>query len=403
MSPSFIAAHEGRLEVLKALYILGANIHKPDCNGTGPIYVAACNGHIDVLKFLINHGGDVNEQNNHGLTPVHVAAHQHNHQILEYLFEQGALMNAKDIYGRFPVDVVSEHGLGRSQTINLLKYFRKISLKRNNVRLNPWRAIQRHPVLITPKEMPKALENIVTSVFNLQPSKEICTNHREKCRHKYGLFLSKPGVTVSRMGSFWRKSKYDPTPPPPPPPCSHASKLEYLNGGYNIRNDEEAEKEKIVSSLRHGYVKVYKKIVSDKSPKSDFPPPPEKAPPIKLLRPPPPPPPPLPAAELSTDENDYGDRENSSSKKKLLHHPKRLPPSPLKRRLYINDVTASPDEGIHLKPPRRAPPKCPNSVNTGQPHHHSRPVRKSERPIPSISSLKKIFSPSLINQTLAKY
>jgi ankyrin repeat protein len=78
----FWAAQEGRVDVIKILAKLGADINSPNNNGVTPITIAAGEGHLDVIiKVLYKFGADMKPDCKLSLTEFaqlnkHTEAHQ---------------------------------------------------------------------------------------------------------------------------------------------------------------------------------------------------------------------------------------------------------------------------------------------------------------------------------------
>ena len=334
MSPSFVAAHEGRLEVLKVLYLLGANIHAVDINGTTPIYVAACQGHIDVIDFLVLHGGDVNVPNKHGITPVHVAAYQQRHDVLDALFRRCAFMGARDIYGRSPLDIVSKLGQQGNLTAKFLRFYLKLSPNREKAPRPP-RLVKRLPAFVAPKSMPQAMKSLVSSMFNMFPPKKRGKQRMVKSQHEHDDMAISPqspirlgaGVTVSTINPSEKNSvRYKYSRPPPPPNQST----------NNMLSDAEVIGALSIPSLRHGYINVCKKLL----------------PALRAIRVPPPPP--LPSSSSVSVHSDSDETESTGGPVYAARRPRRAPPTPVKL----------PNSPSRMPPQRPAPALPRKSLET---------------------------------------
>ncbi len=51
-----------------------ANLNSQMKDGVTPAYVAAGRGHVEVIKALASHEADLNTPNNDGATPAYIAA-----------------------------------------------------------------------------------------------------------------------------------------------------------------------------------------------------------------------------------------------------------------------------------------------------------------------------------------
>jgi ankyrin repeat protein len=95
-TPLFIAAQEGRIDIVNAL-IAARNIDVNQAKTTGgatPLYIAAQEGRIDIVKALIAAGADVNQAlTADGATPLHIAAELGHTEIVKALIAAGARVN----------------------------------------------------------------------------------------------------------------------------------------------------------------------------------------------------------------------------------------------------------------------------------------------------------------------
>lgn len=252
MSPSFIAAHEGRLEVLKTLYVLGADVNAPDNRGASPLYAAACNGYAEVIDFLVLHGGDVNAPNKDGSTPVHVAALQQHNHVLALLFKHCAFMSARDMYGRSPMDIVRQQRCDNTLTARFLQRCIKSASRRGRRKGHDakW-LVQRNPVFLAPKRIPQALHTLVSSVFDMFPTKN---NKKKNDNRKTSTSLYiKPGVTVATRTAA--RGATSVTPPPPPLSVEQMRKTMSSTASKFVASHA-------IPSLRHGYVNVSKQLLT---------------------------------------------------------------------------------------------------------------------------------------------
>jgi hypothetical protein len=69
------AANKGRVDAIKLLHELGADINTPaEERGPTPVWIAASNGRTGAIRTLCELGADVNTPTNTGMTPVWMAA-----------------------------------------------------------------------------------------------------------------------------------------------------------------------------------------------------------------------------------------------------------------------------------------------------------------------------------------
>jgi ankyrin repeat protein len=92
-SALLIAAYKGRLDIVKKLIIVGANLNIQDSKGNTPLMLAIYTNEIKVVKELINGGVDVNIKNMTDCCAIHLC---NNIDILKVLIKAGADVNAQD-------------------------------------------------------------------------------------------------------------------------------------------------------------------------------------------------------------------------------------------------------------------------------------------------------------------
>jgi ankyrin repeat protein len=115
VTPFFLAADVGDIEVMKLLVAAGADPKIPAEDGTTSLMVAAGltrlesesrqpePNFLEAAKLCIAWGLDVNASNENGITPMHSAAIAGFDSIVQYLFEHGAALTAKTRTGQTPL------------------------------------------------------------------------------------------------------------------------------------------------------------------------------------------------------------------------------------------------------------------------------------------------------------
>ena len=101
----FDAVREGTVEDVK--YFIEkkrVNINVKD-DGYTLLHWAAMDDKIEVVKYLISVGADVNVKDNKYATPLHWAVHKGSLEIVKLLVSAGADVNAKDNDGYMPLDI----------------------------------------------------------------------------------------------------------------------------------------------------------------------------------------------------------------------------------------------------------------------------------------------------------
>jgi hypothetical protein len=104
------AAMEGDLNELRSL-MEKEKLHPDTCNADGvtPLHCAAGTCRIELVKYLIKMGANVNVADDHGWTPLHSAAYTNDAAIVEVLLENGADVEALDAQGQAPIGISTDH------------------------------------------------------------------------------------------------------------------------------------------------------------------------------------------------------------------------------------------------------------------------------------------------------
>jgi ankyrin repeat protein len=88
------AAKAGRIEEVKRLIAVGANVNAATEGGKTPLHGAAAFGHEAVVQALLKVGANVNAADQDGRTPLHEAAAKGPGAVVEMLLKAGANVNA---------------------------------------------------------------------------------------------------------------------------------------------------------------------------------------------------------------------------------------------------------------------------------------------------------------------
>ena len=87
-NPLFLAASEGKLDVVRYLLDEGANVNARESSGSTPLAEAAYYGHVDVIKELLLRGADINAIGEQG-TALDIASKQKNTATVDLLKHHG--------------------------------------------------------------------------------------------------------------------------------------------------------------------------------------------------------------------------------------------------------------------------------------------------------------------------
>ena len=88
----FIAAKEGKLNVVRFLVGKGAALEKANSTGWTPLIIASRNGHLEVVRYLLEQGAN-SKAGTIGWTPLHHAAHGNHLNVARLLVEYGVDLN----------------------------------------------------------------------------------------------------------------------------------------------------------------------------------------------------------------------------------------------------------------------------------------------------------------------
>ena len=99
LTPLWRAASKGKIDVVKLLVELGADVNSTASdNGSTPLYGACAGFHMDVIEFLVSHGADIDKPNNVVGTTCLMRAIW-NVKMCQFLVDLGADVNRKDSSG----------------------------------------------------------------------------------------------------------------------------------------------------------------------------------------------------------------------------------------------------------------------------------------------------------------
>jgi ankyrin repeat protein len=111
LTPLQEASYWGKVEAVKALLWLGANVHARERRvGWTALFLSSQEGHHSIVRILVSFGANVNTPMNSGATPVYVASQNGHESTVRALASLGADVNTPDGDGATPVLVASQDG-----------------------------------------------------------------------------------------------------------------------------------------------------------------------------------------------------------------------------------------------------------------------------------------------------
>lgn len=126
-TPLHWAAGWGKLDIIKILCDMGADVHARNKGGSTPFLCAAYDGHLDCMKRLKEYGADLNDVDNEGFSAAHLAADQGHLDIIQWLIIQGADLTIKTIDGASPLWIAA--GAGQEAVVEFFIRNCRMSLK----------------------------------------------------------------------------------------------------------------------------------------------------------------------------------------------------------------------------------------------------------------------------------
>ena len=94
----YMAASEGRKDIVSYLVEEGANVNTKRDDGDTPLMAAARKGNLEIVSVLVDANADIALADNFGRTPLMMAAQSGSKELVDYMLSKGADLNATDKY-----------------------------------------------------------------------------------------------------------------------------------------------------------------------------------------------------------------------------------------------------------------------------------------------------------------
>ncbi|XP_032375903.1 E3 ubiquitin-protein ligase MIB2 isoform X3 [Etheostoma spectabile] len=98
-----VAAHQGHMEVVKALLQANSSIEVKDEDGDTALHYTAFGNQAEITRLLLSKGANVNLLNNSMCTALHIAVNKGFTDVVRVLTEHSADVNLQDSYGDTPL------------------------------------------------------------------------------------------------------------------------------------------------------------------------------------------------------------------------------------------------------------------------------------------------------------
>jgi len=104
------ASDKEKLEEVRLLLDMGAQVDAEDDTKKTPLHWAAWNGHIEIARLLIKRGAQVDAEDKYKQTPLHMAAYNGHTGVARLLIERGAQVDAVNADKQTPLHWAAKNG-----------------------------------------------------------------------------------------------------------------------------------------------------------------------------------------------------------------------------------------------------------------------------------------------------
>jgi len=133
LTPLYVAAREGRFDIVSLLIEAGADPNTSVVRGETPLMPASYNGHISIVRLLLQHKAIVNRKSEDGFTPLLCAVDANHLSIARMLLEAGANPNAKLPDGSTPLLRAILGTRNPEMVLLLLEHGANVNTRRNDI------------------------------------------------------------------------------------------------------------------------------------------------------------------------------------------------------------------------------------------------------------------------------